>query len=344
MSAMQLSELAARLSAELIGDGGQTITGVNTIRDATEQQLCFMLSAKYAPELRESKSPAVLTQTRLVDCAMSQLVVRDVQQALIGALQIFAPKLEVCAGVHASAVVDPSARLDASVSVGPCAVIAAGVCIGAGTVIGANCFIGQETVIGQRCRIDAGVAVYHQCVIGNDCIIQAGSAIGAVGFGYYCINGRHQLVPHNGGVIIEDKVEIGANSCVDRAKFGNTVVGAGTKIDNQVMVAHNVRIGKHCLLAGHAGMGGSTRLGDYVVMGGRAGITDNVTIGDRVMMGIGSLTTSDVESGKKVYGYPSQDLQHELKCIAVYQKLPDLIKELKQLRKKVEQLEAAKNH
>jgi UDP-3-O-[3-hydroxymyristoyl] glucosamine N-acyltransferase len=340
---MFLAELAAHLSAQLIGDGQQRITGINTIRDASEGQLCFLLSDKYAGMLRECKASAVLLPEAKDGCPMAQLVVKDVERAMVIAMRLFAPKLEVFAGVHPSATIDPAAQVDPSASIGPHAVVAAGATVGASTVIGAGCIIGQNSVVGQRCRLDANVVVYHGCRIGNDCIIQSNTTIGSTGFGYYCIDGRHELIAHNGGVIIEDHVEIGANTCVDRAKFGNTVIGAGTKIDNLVQIAHNVEIGKHCLVAGQAGLGGSARLGNYVIMGGRSGVVDNVTIGDMTMFAACSLAINDIEAGQKMYGNPANDLQQGLKSAAVYQKLPEMARELKQLRRKVEQLEAAEN-
>ncbi|MCE5186427.1 MAG: UDP-3-O-(3-hydroxymyristoyl)glucosamine N-acyltransferase [Planctomycetaceae bacterium] len=340
---MLISQLAQKLSAELIGDGSRDVTGVQTIQDAGPEQVCFLLSEKYAAGLPQSKAAAVLTAKPLERCTMAQCVVKDVQLALIQAQRLFAPRLTEYTGVHPTAVIDPSAFVDPTATVGPGACIAASARIGAQTRIGPNCFVGQESVVGQRCVLHPNAVIYHRCRIGNDCIMHANSTIGATGFGYYCINGRHELIPHNGGVILEDNVEIGANSCVDRAKFGNTVIGAGTKIDNQVQVAHNVRTGKHCLMAGQTGLAGSVRLGDYVVMGGRTGASDNVKIGDQAMIGVGSIVTADVESKAKIYGCPGQDLQNELRCIAIFQRLPELAKELRALRKKVEQLESAKN-
>jgi UDP-3-O-[3-hydroxymyristoyl] glucosamine N-acyltransferase len=341
---MRLSELATRLSAQLIGDGQTSVTGVNTIQDAGPGELCFVLSEKYAGGLAQSRAAAVLLQKPLDGCPMAQLVVRDVQRSMVAVMRLFAPKLDIQQGIHPSAVVDAAAKVDSSASIGPHAVIAAGVTIGASTVIGPGVCIGQNTVIGDRCRLDANVVIYHGCRIGNDCVIQANTTIGSTGFGYYCIDGRHELISHNGGVIIEDNVEIGANSSVDRAKFGNTVIGAGTKIDNQCQVAHNVQIGPHCLLAGQAAIAGSTTLGRYVVMGGRTAAIDNLTVGDMAMFGACAVAKSDIEAGQKVLGDPAQDIKNELKCIAIYQNLPELAKELNQLRRKVEKLEAAKDH
>jgi UDP-3-O-[3-hydroxymyristoyl] glucosamine N-acyltransferase len=157
------------------------------------------------------------------------------------------------------------------------------------------------------------------------------------------LDGRHQLIPHNGGVILEDGVEIGANSCVDRAKFGNTVIGAGTKIDNLVQVAHNVVLGRGCLLAGQSGMGGSCRFGDGVVLAGMAGVSDNKTIGAGAMVGAGSVVFTDVEPGHKVWGAPAIDANAQMRSLSVFKRLPEMAKELKELLKRVEKLESSKN-
>lgn len=341
---MLLSEIAAKLGTQLYGDSDVDITGVNTIQDAGETELCFLTSSKHAKKLDQSRAAGVLVDHRLDDCSMPQLVGEDVNALLISLLKLFMPRLTPMSGIHPAAVIEPTAKLDTTVAVGPGAYIAHGVTIGSHTVIGANCSIGENTSIGSDCRLDSNVVVYHNCRIGNRCVVLSNSTIGATGFGYSFIDGQHRLVPHNGGVILEDDVEIGANSCVDRAKFGNTVVGAGTKIDNQVQVAHNVKIGKLCLLAGQVGISGSVRIGDGVVLGGKSGAVDNVSIGDGVIVGARSTVTSDIEAGKKVLGYGTSELTHELKCMSIYKRLPELAKEVKQLSKKIEELEAAKDN
>lgn len=340
-----LSQLAEMLNASLVGgDGGSEITGVHTIADAAADEVCFLSEAQYADQLAASKAAAVMTAHELADCSMAQLVVGNVNKSLIAVLRFFEPPLKPYAGIDPSASIDPTAVIDPTAAVAPRAVIAAGVTVGAHTVIGPGCSIGQETTIGDRCRLDANVVVYHRCKIGNDCIILSNSTIGATGFGYVFLDGRHQLIPHNGGVILEDGVEIGANTCVDRAKFGHTVIGAGTKIDNLVQVAHNVRMGRACLLAGQVGLAGSTTLGDGVVLAGAAGAADHLTIGSGVIAGARAVMTKDTPPGQKVLGFPARQLRDEMKSISIYQKLPELAKDVKTLAKKVEQLEAAKNH
>ena len=337
--------LAEKVGARLVGAaGGRVIAGVNTIRDAGPDEVCFLASAKYADQVKQTRAAAVLTETELADCSTAQLVVGNVNKALITALRFFEPPLKGFSGIDATATVDATAVVDATAAIGPRAVIGPGVVIGPGTVIGAGVVVGQDTTIGAHCRLDANVVVYPRCRIGNDCIILANSTIGATGFGYSFIDGQHQLIPHNGGVILEDGVEIGANSCVDRAKFGNTVVGAGTKIDNLVQVGHNVRIGRACLLVGQVALAGSCVLGDGVVLAGNAGVADHIVVGDGVVAGTRATITEDVGPGQKVLGFPARPMRDEMKSMSVYRKLPELANELKSLAKKVESLEAAKDH
>jgi UDP-3-O-[3-hydroxymyristoyl] glucosamine N-acyltransferase len=340
---LRLDDLAEKLGAQLLGDGAVKIHGVNTIQDAGPEEICFLSSEKHVRKLNSSRAAGTLIQKPISDCPMAQLVVGNVDKALIAVMSIFAPKLTPQQGVHSSAVVESDALLDPTVSVGPGTYIGHGVGIGAQTVIGPNCSIGENTTIGANCRLDANVAIYHNCKIGNFCVIQANTTIGATGFGYSFIDGRHHLIPHNGGVILEDGVEIGANTSIDRAKFGNTIIGAGTKIDNLVQIAHNVVLGKACLLAGQVAISGSTRLGDGVIMAGRSGTADNLTIGSGVIVGAVAVVLDDVAPGQKVWGVPAIEMKAQLKSVAIFKKLPEWVKELKELSKRLKQLEAGKN-
>ena len=341
---MLLSEIATKLKARRIGDGQRDITGVNTIADASGSELCFLTSAKHAKALGQSAAAGVLVDKPVDDCAMAQLVVANVNAALITVLELFAPKLIALEGVHPTAVIESTAELDQTVAVGAGVYISHGVKVGPYTVIGPNCSIGEKSEIGSQCRLDSNVVVYHHCRIGNDCILQSNSTIGSIGFGYSFIDGQHRLIPHNGGVILEDGVEIGSNSCVDRAKFGNTVIGAGTKVDNLVQIAHNVQTGKCCLMAGHVGISGSTKVGNGVVFAGASGSSDHVEIGDGAILGAQAVATGKIEPGQTVLGLPARDVRKELKSKSVYRNLPELAKEVKQLGKKVKKLEAAKDN
>lgn len=340
---MLLSEIAHTLQARLIGDGQQTVTGINTIAAASGSEVCFLSSAKHKEALKQSRAAAVIIAAPLGDSLMAQLVVDDVNAALIQALGMFSPKLTPFEGIHPTAIIEPSAQIDPTAAIGPRVYISHHVKIGSNTQIGPGCSVGENSTIGSDSRLDSNVVVYHNCQIGDRCVIQANSTIGSVGYGYSFIKGRHRLVPHNGGVVIEDEVEIGANSCVDRAKFGNTLIGAGTKIDNLVQIAHNVQIGKCCLFAGQSGVGGSTKIGNGVIFAGHAGVIDNRTLGEGAVVCANSAATKDIPAGQAVMGMPPQELQRELRCVSVFQRLPELAKELKTLQKKVQQLEAAEN-
>jgi len=338
------AELAQRLGAELGGDvaqAGRLIRSVGPVKAAGPEQVTFVTDDKHKAQLPGSGAGALITAEACEGFAGPQLLVKDVDAALIEALTIFAPQLE---GPEPG--VDPTARLGrdvvigAGASIGPHVVIEDGVRIGSNTVIGSGCRIGQNSVIGSDGRLDSNVVVYHNCRLGSHVIIQANTVIGSTGFGYSFIDGSHRLIPHNGGVVIEDFVELGANCCVDRAKFGNTVIGAGTKIDNLVQVAHNVVMGKCCLVAALVGISGSCELGDGVVLGGQVGLADNISIGSGVMVAAKSGVVSDVEPGKKLAWTPAIERREALRIVNLVMRLPEFAKQLKQLSKRVEGLEA----
>ncbi len=333
------AELAERIGAELHGDGGVSICGVNSIECAGTDDVCFVTSVRHARLLVDSQAAAVIVSEKLEGVGIAQLVVGNVDAALITALRLFAPKLTPMEGIHPTAAIEDSAVLGSGVAVGCHAHIGPNVRIGEGTIISAGCIVGENTTIGSNCRLDGNVVVYHNCQIGDSCVIQAGTTIGSTGFGYSFIDGEHRLIPHNGGVVIGDCVEIGANSCVDRAKFGNTVIGAGTKIDNLVQIAHNVVIGKCCVIAGHVGISGSCVLGDGVVLGGQVGMADHLSIGAGAMVGARGGVMSDIPAGVKVVGHPAIDMNVQLRVFALQRRLPDMARQLREVVAAVKKLE-----
>ena len=287
---------------------------------------------------------AVLVSEKIEALSCPQLVVSSVDRALIDVLTLFAPVLRPMAvGIHPSAVVAETAQLGQGVCIGPSAVIEDNVVIGDHVVIRAGCKIGQQTIIGAHTRLDWNVVVYHGCKIGSHVIIQANTTIGAVGFGYAYLDDAHQLVPHNGGVIIEDFVEIGANCCIDRAKFTNTIVGAGTKMDNLVQIGHNVIIGKCCLLAAQVGIAGSSKLGDGVVLAGQVGLADNLIVGDRVKVGAQSGVMNDVPEGQTLLWSPALEQSQAMRVLGEVLRLPKTAKRVRQLTKRLDELEASED-
>ncbi len=342
-----VGKLAERLGAEVPGAGAgleREITGIKPVEAAGGSDVTFVTDARHEEALAGSGAAAIIVARPIDGLAMPQLVVKDVSTALIEALTLFAPKLKPAVeGVDPSARLGANVRLAAGVCVGPHVVLQDNVQIGSGSIIGGGCQIGENTRIGANCRLDGNVVVYHDCVLGNHVIIQANSTIGSVGFGYAFVDGAHRLIPHNGGVVVEDFVEIGANSCVDRAKFGNTIIGAGTKIDNLVQIAHNVVIGKCCLIAAQAGVAGSCRLGDGVVLAGQVGLADNIEIGAGTMVGAQAGVMNSVGPGEKLAWSPALNIKEAARVVAHILRLPKLAQELKRLTARVEQLEAAEN-
>jgi UDP-3-O-[3-hydroxymyristoyl] glucosamine N-acyltransferase len=345
---LTVAQLAKRLGAELAGDAGgidRQISAVGPVEAAGDSDVTFITNDKYKAALQKSRAAAVIVAKCLDGLDKPQLIVKNVDSALIEALNVFAPRLKPATeGIDPSAKIAHGVKLAKGVSIGAGVVIDEEVEIGENSVIGSGCKIGENSKVGKNCRLDSNVVVYHNCRLGNNVVIQANSTIGSTGFGYSFIDGAHRLVPHNGGVVIEDFVEIGANCCVDRAKFGNTIIGAGTKIDNLVQVAHNVVIGKCCLIAALVGVSGSCRLGDGVVLGGQAGLVDNVEIGDGAMVSAQAGVISDVPAGQKVAWTPAIETKEALRAVGLVKRLPEMAKQLKQLSKRVEALEAAEDN
>jgi UDP-3-O-[3-hydroxymyristoyl] glucosamine N-acyltransferase len=345
---LTVGQLAQRLNARLIGepaDADRQVGAVMPADVAGAEDVTFVTDAKYEAAALKSEAAAVIVVRPIAGLAKPQLLVGDVNVALIQALTQFAPKCKPPAeGVDPTARLGARASLGPGVSIGPHVVIDDGVQIGSNTVIASGCRIGENSTIGANCRLDANVVIYHGCRLGDNVIIQANSTIGSVGFGYAFIKGAHTLVPHNGGVIIEDFVEIGANCCVDRAKFGNTIIGVGTKIDNLVQVAHNVVIGKCCLIAAQVGVAGSCRLGDGVVLAGQVGLADNIEIGAGTMVGAQAGVMGSVAPGQKLAWSPALEIKEAARVVAHVLRLPKLSQQVKQLTARVEKLEAPENH
>ena len=341
---LTVAQLAERLGAELVGDGSAAIKAVGTVAAAGENEVTFVTDSRRIPALEKSRAGAVIVAKRIEGLAKPQLIVENVNSALIGALNVFAPELKpMAAGIDPTAKVGQGARIAKGVAIGAGVVIDDGVEVGENSIIGSGCKIGENSKLGKNCRLDSNVVVYHDCTIGNNVVIQSNSTIGSTGFGYTFIDGGHRLIPHNGGVVIEDFVEIGANCCVDRAKFGNTIIGAGTKMDNLVQIAHNVVIGKCCLITALVGIAGSCKLGDGVVLGGQAGVADNIEIGDGTIVAGRSGVIHNVAAGQQLFGMPATDKREALKIIGLTRRLPRLVEQLKQLSTRIERLEAAKN-
>jgi UDP-3-O-[3-hydroxymyristoyl] glucosamine N-acyltransferase len=323
------------------GYEGVAIGGLAMLSEAGPGDLSFLGSDKYLRAFRASKAAAFLVGRRVKlpgDHGRAVLVVEDADLAMAKVSEAFAPPVpRPAVGIDPAARVDATASVGRDVRVGHNVVIGAGARVGDRTVLHANVFVGDRTVVGADCELFPNVVVRERCTLGDRVVIHAGSVLGSDGFGYRWDGQRHAKVPQIGTVVVEDDVEIGSCVCIDRAKFGATRVGRGTKIDNLVQVAHNVVTGPHCLIIGQAGMAGSVTLGAGVILAGQCAVKDHVTMGDRSILGPCSGLLDDVEPGQMVSGIPAVPHRQRLREEAALRHLPEL---RVQVRKMQEELDA----
>jgi UDP-3-O-[3-hydroxymyristoyl] glucosamine N-acyltransferase len=308
------------LGAELVGPATITIDRVDALERGAAGSLTFIRSGKYLKDWSSSKaSAAVVSKDVPLGDALTEaseamrepralLIVPDADLAIVRVLDVFSARpVQPKPGVHPLAFVDASATVSPLACIGPSCTVGAGAVIGDHTTLVANVHVGQHAKIGARCTLHPQVSVLERCCIGNDTVLHSGVVIGADGFGYRPrADGRGLVkIPHIGDVVVGDEVEIGANSCVDRAKFGSTVIGNGTKIDNLVQIGHGCRIGRSCVICGHVGISGSVVVGDGVVIGGKVGIADNIEIGSGVKIAAFSGVMNNVPAGATWMGQPA---------------------------------------
>jgi len=333
---LSLGEIAARVGGTVTGDPSLRIRGVGDLWSAQAGDISFVADRTYVEALRQSGASAVLAPPGLA-IDRPTVVVEKPELAFTQVLRLFAPPWPCPPpGVHPTAVVETD--LPPSVAVGAHAYVGPRTRVGERTAIFANVFIGPDCQVGEDCVLWPGVVVRERTTIGRRVIIHPNATLGADGFGYQFTDGRHEKVPHLGTVTIEDDVEIGAGVCIDRAKAGKTVVGAGTKIDNLVQIGHNVKIGRNVILVAHVGIGGSTTLGDYVVLGGKVGVNDHVHLGDRMQAAACSCISKDIEPGLVVNGIPALEVREYMRQQALVRRLPKLQEKVAELTKQVHEL------
>jgi UDP-3-O-[3-hydroxymyristoyl] glucosamine N-acyltransferase len=335
---LTVQEIATLVGGELASASSseRKIHGAAAVTEAEEGQVTFFANVKYLPQLKASRATVALVPLDFAE-AIPALIIRVANPSLAFAqlLAKFAPApIYYQPGVHSTAALGQGVILGENVSIQPFVVIEDGACIGANTVIGAHSYVGHGVEIGQDCLLAPRVTIGARCLLGNRVIIHSGAVLGSDGFGFEMVHGRHVKIPQTGIVQVDDDVEIGANTTVDRARFGRTWIQEGSKIDNLVQIAHNVVVGKHCILVSQAGVSGSTRLGNYVTLAGQVGVVGHVEIGDQAIIAAKSGVSKSVPAKGVVFGYPAgpiQERKEELACIARLPKLYTRVKKLEQV-------------
>ncbi len=337
---MKVEALARLLDGTLYGDGEKEIAGIAGLESAGPGDLTFADGERALGRAAVSGAGCVLIPASAALPEKTAIAVKHPKLALIRAAEALLPKARVEAGVHATAIVAETARLASDVAVGAHAVIEDGVKIGKGSVVGAGVFLGRGVEVGPDCVLHPHVAIYRGARIGARVVVHSGAVLGADGFGYVFAEGRHHKFPQLGRVVVEDDVEIGANATIDRGALGDTIVGAGSKIDNLVQIAHNVRIGRHAVIAAQTGISGSAVVGDYVVMGGQVGVGDRVKIEAQAVVGAqaGIPSGKIIRRGSAIWGTPARPMAEFKKTYAAIKSLPYLARKLKELQLKAGKL------
>jgi UDP-3-O-[3-hydroxymyristoyl] glucosamine N-acyltransferase len=319
---------------ELSGNPDQVVTGVAGLREATSKDVSFLASPKYQAAVKATRARVLIVARNLpVDFDGAVVRVDNPSEAFAELVrQVAPPPVTFAPGVHPTAVVASTAKLGKDVSVQPHAVIEDRVVIGDRTVIGAGAYIGHESRVGADCRFYANVSLRERTIIGDRVILHSGVVLGADGFGYEQVNGTHKKIPQVGNVEIGDDVEIGANSAIDRGRFGRTRIGKGTKIDNLVQIGHNCVVGEHCIICGLVGIAGSTIIGNHVTLAGQVGIAGHLTIGDKSIIMAQAGVTKDVPPGSIMLGAPAVPHKEFKRMNAAVQRLPEILAKFHDLK------------
>jgi UDP-3-O-[3-hydroxymyristoyl] glucosamine N-acyltransferase len=333
----RLAELAELVGGRVEGNPDRVVEAVRSLEAAGPGDLSVLKHSRYRQSAAASRAGALLVGTSLAGAVSGRdlLVTGDPDQALARLVAVLHPPLRRQPGIHATAVLEPGCQVDPAAYVGPYAVIGAGSRIGAGAAVHAFVSVGRGCTVGDGAVLHPHAVLYDETEVGPQSVVHAGAVLGADGFGYAAESGALHKVPQVGRVVVEEDVEIGANTTIDRATLGETRIGAGTKIDNLVQVGHNVRVGRHCILCGQAGIAGSTRLGDGVVLAGQAGVSGHIELGDRVQVAAKSAALAPVPPGTAVAGIPAVELRKWRRQVALLARLEPMSRRLRALERKL---------
>lgn len=339
-------QIAAYIQGEIVGDENATVHTFAKIEEGIPGAISFLSNPKYTPYIYESKASIILVNKDFVpehDIKATLIKVDNAYESLAKLLTLYEQSKPKLTGIDSLAYIAPTAKVGQNVYIGPFAYIGDYAEIGDNTTVHPHATVSAGAKVGSDCILYPNVTVYHDCRVGNRCILHAGCVIGADGFGFAPTPEGYEKIPQIGITILEDDVEIGANTCVDRATMGATIVHRGVKLDNLVQIAHNDEIGSHTVMAAQVGIAGSTKVGEWCMFGGQVGIAGHIHIGNKVDLGAQSGVPGNLKDGSRLIGTPPMELKPYFKAQAVFRKLPDMYFELNALRKELNELKQQLN-
>lgn len=334
-------QIAAFIGGEIVGDENATVCTFAKIEEGMPGALSFLANPKYTSYIYDTQSSIVLVNKDFIaeqPVKATLIKTANAYESLAKLMALYESMKPKKTGISPMASVAESATIGQDVYIGPFVHIGEKAVIGAGTIIEANTSVGDNATIGSNCILYNGVSIYHDCKVGNRCILHAGSVVGSDGFGFAPGANGYEKIPQIGIAILEDDVEIGANTCIDRATMGATIIKRGVKLDNMVQVAHNVVIDEHTVMAAQCGIAGSTKVGSWCMVGGQTGISGHIQIGNQVKVGGHSAISNSVKDGKAVMGYPAFDHGQFARATVIFKKLPEMYREMEALKKEIESL------
>lgn len=334
-------QIAAFIGGEIVGDENATVCTFAKIEEGMPGALSFLANPKYTSYIYDTQSSIVLVNKDFIaeqPVKATLIKTANAYESLAKLMALYESMKPKKTGISPMASVAESATIGQDVYIGPFVHIGEKAVIGAGTIIEANTSVGDNATVGSNCILYNGVSIYHDCKVGNRCILHAGSVVGSDGFGFAPGANGYEKIPQIGIAILEDDVEIGANTCIDRATMGATIIKRGVKLDNMVQVAHNVVIDEHTVMAAQCGIAGSTKVGSWCMVGGQTGISGHIQIGNQVKVGGHSAISNSVKDGKAVMGYPAFDHGQFARATVIFKKLPEMYREMEALKKEIESL------
>ena len=339
-------QIASFIQGEIVGDENAMVHTFAKIEEGVPGALSFLSNPKYTPYIYETQASIVLVNRDFVpeqEVKATMIKVDNAYESLAKLLTLYEQSKPKHSGIHPLAFVAPSAKIGKDVYIAPFAYVGEHAEVGDRTQLYPHATVGEGVKIGDDCIVYANATIYHDCRVGNRCVLHSGSVVGADGFGFAPTAEGYEKIPQIGIVVLEDDVEIGANTCVDRATMGATIVHRGVKLDNLVQVAHNDEIGSHTVMAAQVGIAGSTKVGEWCMFGGQVGIAGHIHIGDKVVFGAQSGVPSSVEANQQLIGTPPMEERPYFRAQAVFRKLPDMYRELGALRKELNELKKQLN-